>query len=169
MLLFENVDYVEMSYLWKLAQPVTIKQAQRTSFYLLIYSLTGDEYGLFKIDRKTGNVTVKGVLDREFYTKFILTIEAYEATNVKSYTRINLNIKLTDENDNKPKFEKDHYNFELNEDEINNNGLISRDIKATDEDVTVGFVYTKLKIIHFSFLFFIFGSLHMQGSVNRKD
>lgn len=85
-------------------------------------------------------MTVKGVLDREFYPKFTLQIQASEATNKASYARINLNIKLTDENDNKPKFEKDHYDFELNEDQINNNGLVSRDIKATDDDATVGYL-----------------------------
>eukprot|EP00111_Clytia_hemisphaerica_P024833 TCONS_00073217-protein len=100
--------------------------------------VAGDEYGLFKIDRKTGNVTVKGVLDREYYPKFTLQIEAYEADNVNSYARINLNIKLKDENDNRPKFENDHYSFELDEDknEISPDRIISRDIKAYDDDVT---------------------------------
>lgn len=98
--------------------------------------VAGDEYGLFHIDRKTGNVTVKGILNREFYAKFTLQIEAYEAENVNSYARINLNIKLLDENDNKPKFEKDHYIFELNEFELNPERIISRDIRAYDDDVT---------------------------------
>ena len=99
--------------------------------------VAGDEYGLFQIDRKTGNVTVKGVLDREYYAKFTLQIEAYEADNVNSYTRINLNIKLLDENDNKPKFEKSHYTFELSQFELNPGIMISKDIRAYDEDVTV--------------------------------
>lgn len=105
---------------------------------LPLVSFAGDEYGLFHINRRTGNVTVKGVLDREYYPQFTLQIEAYEAENVNSYARININIKLTDENDNKPKFEHDHYNFELTEDELSPQRIVSKDkIKAYDEDFEV--------------------------------
>jgi len=112
--------------------------------------ISGDEYGLFHIDRRTGNVTVKGVLDREYYPKFTLQIEAYEAKNVDSYARININIKLSDENDNKPKFEHDHYNFELKEDELSPQRIVSKDeIKAYDEDfeVNIHYVLCILKLL----------------------
>ena len=84
---------------------------------------------------------MKGVLDREFYTKFTLQIEAFETQNKASYARINLDLKLIDENDNKPIFENDHYNFKLKEDEIIPERIISREIKAHDDDVTVGFYF----------------------------
>lgn len=104
---------------------------------ICIAFISGDEYGLFRIDRKNGNVTVKDILDREYYSKFSLKIKAYEVANKASYATIFLHIKLKDVNDNRPKFEKDYYTILLTEDQLNGITIIIRQIKARDEDVTV--------------------------------
>ena len=100
--------------------------------------MLGDEYGLFHIDPKNGNVTVKGELDREYYSRFALRIKAYEVTNENSYATIYLHIKLRDSNDNQPHFQRDHYEIELTEDQLYAGMIISEDITATDDDLSVG-------------------------------
>jgi hypothetical protein len=95
--------------------------------------VSGDEYGLFAIDPITGNITVKGVLDREYYAEFDLKIKAYEYGYPQSFAIMPLKVFLRDKNDNRPKFVGDPYTLWV-KDDTEGGTVISSLIHAVDLD-----------------------------------
>ena len=95
----------------------------------------GDEYGLFHIDPVTGNLTVKGVLDREFYPEFKLEIKAYELNDPSYFDVSEVRVALRDCNDNKPKFQGAPYHVTVY-DTSEVGQIVSDSLRAIDEDAT---------------------------------
>jgi len=95
--------------------------------------VSGDEYGMFKIDPIHGNITVRGILDREYYAEFDLKIKAYEYGFPDSFAVMSLKVFLRDKNDNKPKFVGDPYTIWIRDD-TDGGTVISTDIHAVDLD-----------------------------------
>lgn len=102
-----------------------------------IISILGDDEELFEIHQETGSVIIKKSLDRETFVGFDLRIKAYEVVNPSSFATILLKISLIDENDNRPYFEQRFYLVRIMEDSIFANTIISTNIRAVDDDVTV--------------------------------
>lgn len=102
------------------------------------YAITaGDPYGLFHINNKTGVITVEGDIDRESYVNIELNITAYEVPQLESSATIKFKITFLDENDNKPKFDKESYLVKVEKQNLNAGTILTKSIKATDEDATV--------------------------------
>lgn len=97
----------------------------------------GDPYGLFHINNKTGVITVEGDIDRESYVNIELNITAYEVPQPESSATIKFKITFLDENDNKPKFDKESYLVKVEKQNLNAGTILTKSIKATDEDATV--------------------------------
>jgi len=95
--------------------------------------VSGDEFGMFKIDPIHGNITVRGILDREYYAEFDLKIKAYEYGFPDSFAVMSLKVFLRDKNDNKPKFVGDPYTIWIRDD-TDGGTVISTDIHAVDLD-----------------------------------
>ena len=98
---------------------------------------SGDEYGLFLIDKNTGVITVEGQLDREYYSEFKLRVKAYEVNEIHSFNTIDLRIKLIDVNDNFPMFEQQEYIVNVRQEQAHPQTIISDNIRAADDDATV--------------------------------
>ncbi|XP_029458167.1 protocadherin Fat 3 isoform X3 [Rhinatrema bivittatum] len=76
----------------------------------------GNERGKFRIDSKTGAISVLDDLDYEMYKDFYLVVEAKDggAPPLSAVTTVNIN--LTDVNDNAPKFSQEVYSAVISED-----------------------------------------------------
>ncbi|XP_057668019.1 cadherin-86C [Diorhabda carinulata] len=99
-------------------------------------NLTGEGSELFRLDRDTGLITVADSinLDAEIRPVINLQVEAADENGEGLKTLSNIEIKLTDINDNPPIFVKEIYEFILNSDRT---GFTTRAIiKASDNDIT---------------------------------
>ena len=101
---------------------------------------SGADY--FDIDPSSGNLTVALSLDYEMNTSFELVIEASDGGFPSLSSNMTYTIRLRNEDDNEPLFERDSYTFTIEE---NNqiNDFIGR-VKATDLDPhnrTIGYAF----------------------------
>ncbi|KAG2461608.1 CAD26 protein, partial [Polypterus senegalus] len=88
--------------------------------YAVEFSLRGqgvdqDPIGLVAIDEYDGTIKVKRKIDREQYPRLDLTFEARNTSNKKVDTRLGVEIKILDINDNAPEFRRKVYNVSLKE------------------------------------------------------
>ncbi|XP_022127286.2 cadherin-99C [Pieris rapae] len=94
------------------------------------YSIvSGNDLLQFSIGSNTGIITVIRRLDREVLTRYQLMVRAEDPGKLS--TTATVNIKVTDINDNNPKFDEDSYTFHVKE------GLLSEQVgyvHATDID-----------------------------------
>ncbi|XP_013173733.1 PREDICTED: protocadherin-15 [Papilio xuthus] len=94
------------------------------------YSIvSGNDLRQFAIGSNTGIITVIRRLDREVLTRYQLMVKAEDPGKLASTATVN--IKVTDINDNNPKFEEDSYTFQVKE------GLSGETVgyvHATDDD-----------------------------------
>ncbi|XP_052739794.1 cadherin-99C [Bicyclus anynana] len=78
------------------------------------YSIvSGNDLRQFAIGSNTGIITVIRRLDREVLTRYQLMVRAEDPGKLSSTATVN--IKVTDINDNNPKFEEDSYSFQVKE------------------------------------------------------
>ncbi|XP_052265663.1 cadherin-23-like isoform X2 [Dreissena polymorpha] len=99
---------------------------------ILSYSLLGGQW--FTINNATGEISTycaPNVLDRERQDTFFMTLTVTDAAGHRNTS--SLNITLTDENDNDPKFRQNVYEVQV--DEIMNYTHPIITVKATDADM----------------------------------
>lgn len=94
------------------------------------YSIvSGNDLRQFAIGTNTGIITVIRSLDREVLTRYQLMVKAEDPGKLSSTATVN--IKVTDINDNNPKFDEDSYLFHVKEGASNE--LVGY-VHATDSD-----------------------------------
>uniref|UniRef100_A0A5F7ZWY3 Protocadherin Fat 3 n=1 Tax=Macaca mulatta TaxID=9544 RepID=A0A5F7ZWY3_MACMU len=85
---------------------------------------SGNEQGKFKINPKTGGISVSEVLDYELCKRFYLVVEAKDGGTPALSAVATVNINLTDVNDNPPKFSQDVYSTVISEDALVGDSVI---------------------------------------------
>ncbi|XP_043548676.1 protocadherin-16-like [Chiloscyllium plagiosum] len=85
----------------------------------------------FSIDPVTGVITTSQSLDREQQDHYQLTVYAKDSGSPPNVATVTVSIKIEDENDNKPMFEKDVYELQVPE---NQERVPLFTMKATDKD-----------------------------------
>lgn len=100
----------------------------------IVYSfLSGDPNDNFEYNSTSGKLTAKKLLDREAMPKYTLRIEAKDKGKPTSLsTTIVVQVVVSDQNDNSPKFAEDPYNCEIDENSATNSRVCS--VLATDSD-----------------------------------
>ncbi|KAJ2947536.1 hypothetical protein O0L34_g17324 [Tuta absoluta] len=94
------------------------------------YSIvSGNDLRQFAVGSTTGIITVIRSLDREVLTRYQLMVRAEDPGRLSSTATVN--IKVTDINDNNPKFDEDSYQFRVNE---GASGEFVGYVHATDAD-----------------------------------
>ncbi|CAK1579521.1 unnamed protein product [Parnassius mnemosyne] len=94
------------------------------------YSIvSGNDLRQFAIGSNTGIITVIRGLDREVLTRYQLMVKAEDPGKLSSTATVN--IKVTDINDNNPKFDEDSYTFQVKE---GISGEVVGYVHATDND-----------------------------------
>jgi len=74
------------------------------------YSVTnGDRQSQFGIDPVTGYLAVQSPLDREMISSYVLEIQATDYGVPQLTTSVNVNLDISDENDNPPLFSQTNY------------------------------------------------------------
>ena len=99
------------------------------------FSLVNVEAEDFTIDRDSGIITLRRVLDREDRSQYNLTVQATDSNNAKLASQAHVIINVLDENDNEPQFEMDLYNATLSEDLPVGSTVVT--VFAISEDVGV--------------------------------
>lgn len=83
----------------------------------IFYSIVGgNEHKKFKIDSKTGVIALADMLDYERAKDYFLTIQATDGGSPPLSNRANVNITVTDSNDNAPVFNQVSYSARIPED-----------------------------------------------------
>ncbi|KAI5636358.1 cadherin domain-containing protein [Phthorimaea operculella] len=102
------------------------------------YSIvSGNDLRQFAVGSTTGIITVIRSLDREVLTRYQLMVRAEDPGRLSSTATVN--IKVTDINDNNPKFDEDSYQFRVNE---GASGEFVGYVHATDADEGVNAMVT---------------------------
>ena len=118
----------------------TVSVSCGKDFKNIIYKIAGelDEiHKLFKIDEKTGKITLISALDYETSHAHILTVEARmvkPSGKTILISSASVKIKVLDYNDNKPVFSRRIYEVSVNE--RSDNGTIVIPLSATDNDTS---------------------------------
>lgn len=94
--------------------------------------LKGPDADMFKIDKKTGAVTLQGNLDFEKRKSYSLTIQASDVGPPVLTTTASLNVIVTDANDHVPKFGRDLYTAKVDENSALDTFVLQ--VFATDQD-----------------------------------
>ncbi|XP_028667635.2 cadherin-like protein 26 [Erpetoichthys calabaricus] len=100
--------------------PYTVGSIKLDRKYAVEFSLKGqgvdqDPVGVVAIDEYDGTIKVKRKIDREQYPRLDLTFEARNTSNNKVDTRLGVEIKILDINDNAPEFLQKVYKVSLKE------------------------------------------------------
>ncbi|GLV44546.1 kugelei [Carabus blaptoides fortunei] len=83
----------------------------------IYYSIVGgNEHKKFKIDNRTGMISIAEMLDYERAKDYFLTIQATDGGSPPLSNRANVNITVTDSNDNAPVFMQVSYSARIPED-----------------------------------------------------
>ncbi|KAF3823800.1 hypothetical protein GH733_007268 [Mirounga leonina] len=85
---------------------------------------SGNEQGRFRINPKTGGISVSEVLDYELCKKFFLVVEAKDGGTPTLSAVTTVSINLTDVNDNPPRFSQDVYSAVISEDALVGDSVI---------------------------------------------
>ncbi|XP_056266099.1 protocadherin Fat 1a isoform X2 [Pseudoliparis swirei] len=78
--------------------------------------ISGNEHGMFSVDRRTGDIFVIEPLDFEVSHEYYITVEATDGGSPPLSDMATVNINLTDVNDNRPVFSQDVYTAVVSED-----------------------------------------------------
>ena len=98
-----------------------------------IHYFLQDNHDLFKIDEETGEIFAKVALDAEKYRSgLFLHIKAVDSGTPQLSGNTAIRLKIKDENDNRPVFDKRIYSFRLSENQPV--GTIVGKISASDRD-----------------------------------
>ncbi|XP_074840113.1 protocadherin Fat 3 isoform X2 [Carettochelys insculpta] len=93
---------------------------------------SGNEKGKFRINSKTGSISVLEALDYETCKDFYLILEAKDGGTPALSAITTVNINVTDVNDNAPKFTQETYNAVISEDAAVGDSVII--LIAEDQD-----------------------------------
>ncbi|KAI4552983.1 hypothetical protein MJT46_016277 [Ovis ammon polii x Ovis aries] len=85
---------------------------------------SGNEQGKFRINPKTGGISVSEALDYESCRKFYLVVEARDGGTPALSAVTTVGINLTDVNDNPPEFSQDVYSAVISEDALVGDSVI---------------------------------------------
>lgn len=101
----------------------------------LTYSLVGGSGGKFDVDPKNGTISVLSKLDREQNATYLLEISVTDSgvEILSDYTEVE--ITLSDFNDNEPKFDRQLYQTDVEEGLASGTYLFT--VTATDSDVGI--------------------------------
>lgn len=104
---------------------------------LLHEIVSGNEQGLFLIDKFSGNITATAEIDRETADVHVLTVEVTEPRNdpplVGRRTTAQVTVRVDDINDNTPVFVRNEWNVNVQHGKIANTVVIT--VTATDRDL----------------------------------
>ncbi|XP_029849055.2 cadherin-23 [Ixodes scapularis] len=114
---------------------VTARAVDADKNHTVTYSLEGKaEYlALINIDRRTGEVTVTGKIDRELYSWINVTLKATDSGLPPLSGVTDLQIQVLDENDNNPIFKYGPSEFSVSEDARVGSSVAT--VQAVDADV----------------------------------
>ncbi|XP_059392954.1 cadherin-3-like [Carassius carassius] len=103
----------------------------------ILYSISGEgadqpPLEIFRVDKKTGFVSVTQPLDREKKASYELSAHAFSADGKRSASPTNLTFIVTDQNDNRPVFTENPFNGQVSEAE--SKGFVIMTVIATDAD-----------------------------------
>ncbi|XP_033631597.1 protocadherin Fat 1-like isoform X4 [Asterias rubens] len=104
------------------------------------YSIDTSEIKSFTIDRSSGIITLRQILDRENRSSYNLTLQAMDTNNPSLVSNAVLVVNVLDENDNEPQFEHDLYNVTLSEDVPVGTTVVA--VEALTKDVGVNALIT---------------------------
>ncbi|XP_037908128.1 fat-like cadherin-related tumor suppressor homolog isoform X10 [Hermetia illucens] len=76
----------------------------------------GDRLNQFAIDESDGYISVAGPLDRESISSYVLEVRAGDHGTPSLFAYVNVNIEISDANDNPPLFTKTNYTAVIQED-----------------------------------------------------
>ncbi|CAG0897539.1 unnamed protein product [Darwinula stevensoni] len=110
----------------------------------LVYSiLSGDQYGFFEIDSRTGSLFLVKEIDREALKNsgFSLQISATQTNNHGRHSLAMVEIQVMDVNDNIPTFSADLYNISIMENLPNGFSVVQVYAFDRDQDENAAFVY----------------------------
>lgn len=93
---------------------------------------TGNEEGMFKLDEKTGKITLNQTLDHEKKSSYALVVTARDHGSPPLTSSVNVMVIVNDVNDNPPSFAKSLYNCTVAENLAS--GVAVCYITATDPD-----------------------------------
>ncbi|XP_052077487.1 protein dachsous-like [Mytilus californianus] len=102
------------------------------SGHIIDYSIVSGHDNKFRINQKTGIISVNGDLDREKKDKYALQISAVVRGSPPQTTSTNVNIFVGDVNDIVPEFTQTEYGITLQEDY--NTGQVFMSVSAKDTD-----------------------------------
>ncbi|XP_052089264.1 uncharacterized protein LOC127726006 [Mytilus californianus] len=88
---------------------------------------------VFDLNRKTGEVKLFKIFDREPQSIYNYKIKVYQTNDHRRSATANLNIIVSDKNDNKPIFDKSEYY--ANVDEHSSKGTLVLRVHASDKDI----------------------------------
>ncbi|KAI6226363.1 hypothetical protein M3Y99_01296100 [Aphelenchoides fujianensis] len=87
----------------------------------------------FVIDELTGSLRVNGEIDREEVDHYNLKVIAADLGDPPLHSELQLTIRVSDQNDNPPRFDKEHYELTLSEDTPPGTRLL--ELHAVDYDL----------------------------------
>ncbi|KAI7801010.1 putative protocadherin-16 [Triplophysa rosa] len=100
---------------------------------VLHYKITdGDYLGDFHLDKKSGVLSTSRPLDREYKSRYTLTMEAQDQGIPSLASTVTLDINVLDLNDNSPVFPSNSYSVEISEDAPE--GSLVLKVSASDPD-----------------------------------
>ncbi|KAI0218135.1 Cadherin-87A [Lamellibrachia satsuma] len=111
----------------------------------IVYELVSNPGNLFRIDRYTGQISTNREIDREsplLLSSIVpLIVKASEVvsgstvgTDLTSFSVMQVNITIQDQNDNAPEFNQDNYQVTIPEDMLDRTPLSTPIIEVTDRD-----------------------------------
>lgn len=115
---------------------LTVQATDKDPFGELVYAFftPGNTPGLpFRIDSRTGVITVAGYLDREQKDTYTFKVNVVDGGIPQKQDTSDVTIRLSDVNDNKPVFPD--YNLKANLSENQKPGFELATVKATDKDL----------------------------------
>ncbi|XP_062315228.1 cadherin-like protein 26 isoform X1 [Osmerus eperlanus] len=111
---------------------IEVEKKFAVGFNLQGQGVTEEPKGTLSIDTQTGEIWVHKKIDYEEYQNLKLTFEARKIQNNVVDTRLGVEVKVMDINDNAPRFEKETYTVNLKESASQNTFLTG--VLASDKD-----------------------------------
>ncbi|XP_043190636.1 protocadherin-like wing polarity protein stan isoform X2 [Amphibalanus amphitrite] len=98
----------------------------------ITYELTGEPEAEFAVNPTTGEITTTQQLDRERRSGYLLTVSARDNGQPMMSDTTDVEVLVTDVNDNAPRFDQDSYQASISEDEVRGTSVLT--IRASDAD-----------------------------------
>lgn len=99
----------------------------------ITYSIKrGDRLKQFKIDADSGYISVAGDLDRESISNYVLEVHAQDNGLPQLSSTADVNIEISDANDNRPIFSQQNYSTVVQEDKAIGYSILQFDVSDAD-------------------------------------